>query len=330
MLESFSTDEVSPSLLHEVEEFLDTQSTAHPFQFPRWSDPRGKLLLLRTAGKICWSGLFSVYRPVGRKAPWIRAAQANRGPVCDDSALFEDAAAHLPEAFHRNLVCYVEISPERVPDSRGKLIEDPGWTSARTHRVSLRLDLTANEDLLFANLRKNSRYEIRRAERTGVALKEASTDGEIEEFLGAHRKLAARKGFPPEEFDRMRRQIQWVVNSESRGALLLAHHDNSVRGGVVIVRAARRCWYVWGATQTQPNVSVGQILQWEAIRWAKRHGCTEYDFGGYTPGATSGPAWFKAGFGGAEVHFAPAARKILKPVQYRAMNLLLRTEASSD
>jgi hypothetical protein len=327
VLESFSTAELSPSLFHGVEEFLDTQSTAHPFQFPQWSDPQAKLLLLREAGKIRWSAMFSIYRPLGRKAPWIRAAQANRGPVCDDPILFEEAAGRLPEAFQRNRICYVEISPERIFDSDrcSKLIEDPGWTGAKTHRSSLRLDLTGSEDGLLANFRKNSRYEVRRAERAGVSITEGSTEAEIEEFLRAYRKLAARKGFAPDEFDRMRRQILWVVNSESRGALLLAHHDNSIRGGVVIVRAARRCWYVWGATQAQPNLSAGQILQWEAIRWAKRHGCTEYDFGGYTPGATSGPAWFKAGFGGREVHFAPAARTILKPVQYRAMKLLLRT-----
>lgn len=329
-LESFASHELSPSLMHELERFLDSQDTAHPFQFAQWSDPGGKLVLLREAGKIRWSGLFSVHRPLGRKAPWIRAAQANRGPVCDDPELFQHSAAQLPDAFRRNRICYIEISPERVQtfSDDARLVDDPGWKRAKTHRVSLRLSLTAEEDKLFANFRKNSRYEIRRAERSGVGVTEAATNAEIEEFIRVHGELAARKGFPLDELDRMRRQIRWLINSESRGALLLASHEDSIRGGVVIARAAHRCWYVWGATQTQPNLSVGQILQWEAIRWARRHGCTEYDFGGYTPGATSGPAWFKAGFGGTEVHFAPAARRILQPVQYRAMNFLLRTKGS--
>jgi len=329
-LESFASHEINLSLMRELEQFLDTQSTAHPFQFPQWSDPGGKVIVFREAGKIRWSGLFSLHRPLGRKAPWIRAAQANRGPVCDDPELFQQATAQLPDALRRNRICYIEISPERVQDSAddARVVADPGWRRAKTHRVSLRLNLTADEDALFANFRKNSRYEIRRAERSGVSVTEASTDAEIEEFLRAHGDLAARKGFPLDELERMRRQIRWLISSESRGALLLASHEGAVRGGVVIARAARRCWYIWGATQTQPNLSVGQILQWQAIRWAKRNGCTEYDFGGYTPGATSGPAWFKAGFGGTEVHFLPAERKILQPVQYHAMNLLLRTKAS--
>jgi len=240
--------------------------------------------------------------------------------------LFQLGAAQLTEVFRRNRICYIEISPERIHDSveAGRLVEDSNWQRAKSHRISLRLNLEPSEDELFSSFRKNSRYEVRRAERSGVSVKPASSHSDIKEFLRAYCELATRKGFAPDELDRMRRQILWLMTSESRGALLLAHHDNSIRGGVVIVRAADRCWYVWGATQAQPNLSVGQVLQWEALRWAKRHGCTEYDFGGYTPGATSGPAWFKAGFGGIEVHFLPAARTILKPVQYRAMKVLLR------
>jgi len=63
-------------------------------------------------------------------------------------------------------------------------------------------------------------------------------------------------------------------------------------------------------------MTVGHILQWRAILWAKAHGCTEYDFGGYTPGATSGPAWFKEGFGGAVVHLAGAHRRVIEPNRY--------------
>lgn len=57
-------------------------------------------------------------------------------------------------------------------------------------------------------------------------------------------------------------------------------------------------------------MTVGHILQWRAILWAKSHGCTEYDFGGYTPGATSGPAWFKEGFGGTLVHLVAPHRRV--------------------
>jgi lipid II:glycine glycyltransferase (peptidoglycan interpeptide bridge formation enzyme) len=71
-------------------------------------------------------------------------------------------------------------------------------------------------------------------------------------------------------------------------------------------------------------VNVGHILQWHALQWAKSNGCSEYDFGGYTPGATSGPAWFKAGFGGTVVHFVAPHRRVIRTGAYRVFSLLSR------
>ncbi|MGA7376665.1 MAG: peptidoglycan bridge formation glycyltransferase FemA/FemB family protein, partial [Candidatus Sulfotelmatobacter sp.] len=70
--------------------------------------------------------------------------------------------------------------------------------------------------------------------------------------------------------------------------------------------------------------NVGHILQWRALMWAKSHGCREYDFGGYTPGATSGPAWFKAGFGGTVVRFVRPHRKVIRRGNYRTFELIFR------
>ena len=84
----------------------------------------------------------------------------------------------------------------------------------------------------------------------------------------------------------------------------------------MIARSGHRCWYVWGATDREKQLAVGHLLQWNALLWAKSHGCTEYDFGGYTPGATSGPAWFKEGFGGTVVHLVSAHRRVIEPKRY--------------
>ena len=114
------------------------------------------------------------------------------------------------------------------------------------------------------------------------------------------------------------------MTEPTRGALLLARDQASIAGGAVIVRSGKRCWYVWGASEKHDQFSAGHSLQWRAIQWAKTHGCTEYDFGGYTPGATSGPAWFKEGFGGEVVHFVPAQRRVIRRGHYVFVNTLSR------
>jgi peptidoglycan pentaglycine glycine transferase (the first glycine) len=318
-LEFVSTDALSPTLSRALEEFLDSQDTSHPFQFPQWAGPGTKVALHRDSGKIRWAGIFSVHSPFGRKLPWIRAAVANRGPVCDDHRIWAEAAQQLPEIFAAERLSFIDVSPDWIHPTGGespKLVNEAHWERLKTQRSSLRLDLTANADEIFANFRKNSRYEVRRAERLGVTVSAASTDEEIDQFWRLYHALATRKNFPADARERMQRQIRWLINSGTRGALLLARTGNFIRGGAVIGRAGRRCWYLWGATDAEHEMNVGHIVQWNALQWAKNHGCTEYDFGGYTPRATSGPAWFKAGFGGRIVYFVEPMRSVLRPARY--------------
>jgi lipid II:glycine glycyltransferase (peptidoglycan interpeptide bridge formation enzyme) len=102
----------------------------------------------------------------------------------------------------------------------------------------------------------------------------------------------------------------------------MARASGILYGGAVIARSGRRCWYIWGATDRDENLATGHILQWRALLWAKSQGCTEYDFGGYTPGATSGPAWFKEGFGGTAVHLVCAHRRVLDPKRYNFLRAI--------
>ena len=326
-LEFLSTDNLSPALTEEVSNFLDGQNTSHLFQFPQWAALGSRLVLSRQAGSLRWVGTFGVHPPLGRKVPWIRALVSNRGPVCDDRALWNSVIEELAEYMGKLHFAYVDVSPEWTES----LDADPhdgvnksSWECVGKPRTSLRLDLAKTEDQLFGNFRKNTRYEIRRAQRSQVAVSLASSADEISEFLLLYQRMAAQKGFSPESIDDLRRLIGWLVHTPSRGALLLARLENAPLGGAVIGRAGRRCWYIWGANQRNERLDVGHILQWEAVLWAKSHGCAEYDFGGYTPGATSGPAWFKAGFGGSVITFIPTHRRITEPKRHRVFRLLSR------
>jgi lipid II:glycine glycyltransferase (peptidoglycan interpeptide bridge formation enzyme) len=98
------------------------------------------------------------------------------------------------------------------------------------------------------------------------------------------------------------------VNQKDRGALLLASKDAAPLGGVLVVRAAKRSWGVFSANARDRSVTAGHLLQWSAIRWAKEHGCIDYDLGGYREGINTGPPSFKRGFCRAVVEFSPAYR----------------------
>lgn len=323
--------ELSAAQLAEIENFLDRQETGHPFQFPQWGGLSAISMILRDGGGVRWFGSFGVQLPSGRRVPWIRALIANRGPVCDDRELWSAVAEELAGKMRRDRFAYLDVSPEWLCESeenRLRKSDDSVWECMGQARASLRLDLRKSDDEIFDGFRKNSRYEVRRAERSGTQVSIAADEAEIEEFLRLYRRMADRKGFLPDPPEHLRHILGWLARTESRGALLIARVGDVVHGGAVIVRAGRRCWYVWGATETQPHLTVGHFLQWKALQWAKAHGCTEYDFGGYTPGATSGPAWFKAGFGGSVVHLVPVHRRVTAPGRYGLLQFLSKVRKS--
>jgi hypothetical protein len=327
-LEFYSTNDLSPALLREIEDFLDSQNTSHPFQFPQWN-VGARFALLRDKN-IRWFTSFGTHHPLGTFLPTVRVAIVNRGPVCDDLELWNEATGKFLEQLKREGFMFVDAVPEWV-QAEGDCVSDglhqSKWRVTGEPRASLRLNITEENEELLAGFRKNSRYEIRRAERFGVVVAPARDEEDIESFLAVYFRVAARKGFQPNSADELRQTIRWLADVESRGALLLARHQDVVYGGAIIVRSGRRCWYMLGATEKHQNFNVGHILQWQALLWAKARGCCEYDFGGFTPGLAHGPAWFKAGFGGSVVRFVPEHRCVLRSGYYQVFRLATQVRA---
>jgi lipid II:glycine glycyltransferase (peptidoglycan interpeptide bridge formation enzyme) len=317
--------ELPDSARSRIARFLDTQSTAHPFQYLEWS-PLGSAL--RTRSSCCWleEGMeirafarANVIHPATRFLPAHRALVLNRGPVCDNPELLARLLEQLVPTARELGFVYVDINPEVIAtdfDRVAHSLLSNRWTPQGMPRASLRLDLTPDPDALLGRFRKTTRHEIRRAEQAGVAIELARDDHDFEMFYGLLAAMSGEKGFSVESRADLRHVWQWITSEPARGVLLLGMHAGELQGGVMIVRAARRAWYVWGATRKDLPFSVGHLLQWHAIQWAKGAGCVEYDFGGYTMDAIAGPACFKHGFCDRVVKFPPLHRRVLNDPRY--------------
>jgi peptidoglycan pentaglycine glycine transferase (the first glycine) len=242
-----------------------------------------------------------------------------RGPVCDDLGYMRGALAELKAEAKRRGFIYVEISPDWI-NSRAQdlapFLTSAGWIAAGDSRCSLRVDLRPGIEQIQGNFRKIVRYECRRAERVGLEILAMRREELFSDFYEIYLEMAHRKNFLPDDEHHMRHVAHTLLADEMRGSVLLAYYQGMMLGGAIIVRCGSRCWYVWGATKKEGNVNAGHLLQAHAIAWAKQHGCTEYDLGGYQEGATSGPAFFKRGFSDTIVHFLPPHRCVLSPFWY--------------
>jgi hypothetical protein len=317
-LEFLKTQELAPTAHRQVEAFLDRQSNSHPFQFPNWAGGRKgderedtHCAIVREQGEICWFALCGVVFPAGKWLRPIRSLVVYRGPACADVDLTLYGLGKLVEKSKQLGFAYVEIAPdwvERPEWSVGSTLCREGWQALPDRRSSLRLDLHAGNDELLLSFRKATRYEIRRSEQQGVAIRFAQDEKDLQEFQRIYFEMAKKKNFAAVEPSHLSHVLRRIVNEKDRGALLLAFKEATLLGGTLVVKAATRSWYVFGATTKDDRLSAGHLLQWHAIRWAKEHGCADYDFGGYREGASTGPALFKRGFCQAVIQFSPAYR----------------------
>lgn len=319
--EFVKTRELTPAVHDEIEAFLDRQKNSHPFQFPRWTGGDNSdgsenryCAILREHSDICWFGHCGVTFPAGKRLSAIRSLTIHRGPACNDAGVMAHGLGRLVEKSKELGFAYIKIAPEWVEQPEwtvGGALSREGWQSLPESRSSLRVDLSPGFDELLRSFRDDTKLNIRRSAKQGIAIRLAEDERDIQEFQRTYFEMAEKKNFAAEEPGSLLHALRWVVSQKDRGALFLASKDATPLGGVLVVRAGKCSWGVYSATVKDTSLRAGHVLQWSAIRWAKEHGCTEYDLGGYREGTTTGPASFKRGFSRTVVQFSPAYKYVL-------------------
>lgn len=254
-----------------------------------------------------------VRRP--KPLPW-GFAYAPRGPVAttwsaDEIAAFTDLVrARLPTIAGR--VSHLRIDPEievdAGPDAEGavrRAFDGAGWrTATPVQPASTRvIDLRADEDALFGDLRKKWRQYVNKAGNSGVVVVEADGD-RLSDFYRIYRDTADRAGFLIRT-EQAYRDVWEAFRPGGRARLLFAQGpDGEPLATLFLVRCGTRVVEPYGGmTPAGAESRANYLLKWEAIRSSREEGATSYDLWGL---ATGGIAHFKTGFGGREVRYIGA------------------------
>lgn len=244
-----------------------------------WSEERGWFVGVFEEQSLLWCcilekrslwlsfyGLFSLGWPIV-------------APVCDTESVMASLTAAIETFRQDRSIVFVQLEP---------MIElpFPPWYSARTYKnfVTRRtaiVDLTKTEEEILLLMKPKWRYNIRLAERHGVAVTNAPIDEEhIDLFLDLLGETTERDRFAVNSrtfYD----SFFSYIREENRWVLLFAKKDD------VIVAAGAFCFfqktalYYYGATPSDNEIRKlmgAYLLQWEAIREAKKRGCEQFDF----------------------------------------------------
>ncbi len=238
------------------------------------------------------------------------------GPVVENtkykiqnSKLLVVLTEKLKELAKTEKVDFIRISPiwERLGESE-KLFKDLGFRLRPLHthpESSWKLNIEKSEDELFGNMRKTTRYLIRQAENNkDIEIFQSKDINNIEIFNQMHIKVSNRQKFIPFSLNYFKKEFL-SFSQDSQIALFFAKYQGKIVGASYGIFWSGMAFYHHAALLPEyRKIPVSYLLQWEAIKEAKKRGCKIYDFWGYSDPRKypkhpySGPTLFKMGFGG--------------------------------
>ncbi|HET7009377.1 MAG TPA: peptidoglycan bridge formation glycyltransferase FemA/FemB family protein [Anaerolineales bacterium] len=313
------------------EAFLDLHPEAHLLQTAAWGELKSGFgwTPVRVAAGAAGAQILLRRFPLGFCLAYIP-----RGPV---GKWLPDLIPHLLQVCREAGAFALKIEPDALDEPWLEAeLQRAGFVPSRhtiQPRRTLVVDLRESDDVLLSKMHPKTRYNIHLAERRGVTVR-AWNDVE-----GFHRMLqttSARDEFGVHRADYYAHAYS-LFQARGECELLLAEKDGLALAGLMVFGRGSRAWYLYGAsTNESRNLMPTYLLQWEAMRWARRRGCESYDLWGIPDEdeaaleaeftRRSDGLWgvyrFKRGFGGKNERTAGAWDLVLQPLVYRAYLLV--------
>lgn len=282
------------------------------FQSWNWGEVQKRL-----GNTIFRLGLFKNKRLVGVcLVVVIRARRGiylhlRHGPVLDNISDLKVFIEHIKSLGNQQKAGFVRLSPLIPLESKSKTIfKSLNTRNAPVHNMDAEntwvLDLSADESSILSSMRKTTRYLVRKAEKIGVTVKRASTDNEFKNFFKMYDATSKRHHFIPHKG--VSEELN-VFSKDNQAELLLAFYKKKLISGAIIIYYGNQAIYHHGASADEfKEIPGAYLIQWEAIKEAKKREKKFYNFWGVVPPEKPKHPWqgitlFKTGFGGSGKNF---------------------------
>lgn len=161
-------------------------------------------------------------------------------------------------------------------------------------------------------MRKTTRYLIRQAQKNkDIEVIQSQKVEDIKKFNDLYRETVDRQQFAPFSLNFLKNEFS-AFNKDAEITIFLGKYKKEIISSGIFIFWQGIGFYHQGASSLKyPKIPVSYLLQWEAIREAKRRGCKKYNFWGIAPLTSdfklqkpnhpwAGLTLFKIGFGGYE------------------------------
>jgi len=223
--------------------------------------------------------------------------------------VLEELLNKLKELAKQERADFVRISPILGRSNENEqLFKDLGFRQAPLHshpESSWKLNIEPSEQDLMNGMRKTTRYLIKQAEKNNdIKIFQSFDLKDVEEFNEMHLEVVKKQNFVPFSLEYFKKEFL-AFSEDKEIALFLAKYKGKLIAASYGIFWSNVAFYHHAALLPEyKKIPAAYLLQWSAIKEAKKRGCKIYDFWGYSDPVKnpkhpySGPTLFKMGFGG--------------------------------
>lgn len=268
----------------------------------------------------------------GRALMIVRNAKRGRyleipcGPLLDygDKKTVKAAFAKIAEIAKQERCVFVRIRPQLMNNPENlQILADLGLKKSPMHLAAehtVMIDLNKPEDELLANMRRQTRYEVRRAAKQNITVEKARDEEIFKEFRKVQAETAKRQGFVPPNLKTL------MAEKEAFGDKIAIYVAKTTDGkpiayGMIIKDSKEGDYYEAASTDLHRKMPGAYALLWQAIRDLKAEGYERFNLWGIAPPGQpnhryAGVTTFKTGFGGEIIEYVPAHDLVISRAKY--------------
>lgn len=254
------------------------------------------------------------------------------GPLVDwdDRATVDWVLQRVRETARQEKCVFVRLRPQLRASEADKLT-GLGLRKAPMHlhaEHTVIIDLEQSEEELLKAMRRQTRYEVRRAEKLGIKVEWTNDKEAFKEFHQVQAETAARQHFVPPDLKTLLAERD-AFGQEARLYVAKTATGEPVAYGLILIDGCEAAYFEAASTELNSKLPGAYALQWQVMRDLKHLGIKRYNLWGIAPPGQTEHRYakvttFKRGFGGETVEFVPAQDLVLRRGRYR-INLLVET-----
>lgn len=248
------------------------------------------------------------------------------GPLMkwDDYKKVKQVFRKIAEVGKQEKCVFVRIRPQILATSENlALLNKLGLKKSPMHLAAehtVMIDLTRTEEEMLADMRRQTRYEVRRADKMGIKVEKGESEELFKDFHGVQAETAKRQGFIPPNLKTLLAEKEafkpniWIYVAKTAEKEPIAY-------GLIIGNGLEADYYEAASTDLNRKLPGAYALLWQAMRDLKAAGYKRFNLWGIAPAGQpnhryAGVTTFKTGFGGEVIEYVPAHDLVLSKIGY--------------